>query len=95
MEHLRESTDFNAALRGANAPREEVASSIDTLLRQSKAYRDTKDFQEMVSFMARFRDYAPYNNMLVRIQNPTCSFYATDRDWANRFGRGFDLPPRN
>ena len=41
----------------------------------------------MVSFMARFRDYAPYNNMLVRMQNPTCSFYATERDWCDRFGR--------
>jgi hypothetical protein len=25
--------------------------------------------------------------MLVRIQNPTCSFYATERDWYDRFGR--------
>ena len=41
----------------------------------------------MVSFMARFRDYAPYNNMLVRMQNSTCSFYATERDWCDRFGR--------
>jgi hypothetical protein len=41
----------------------------------------------MVCFMARFRDYAPYNNMLVRLQNPTRSFYATERDWQDRFGR--------
>ena len=40
----------------------------------------------MVSFVARFRDYAPYNNMLVRLQHPTCSFYATERDWYDRFG---------
>jgi hypothetical protein len=25
--------------------------------------------------------------MLVRLQNPTCSFYATERDWYDRFGR--------
>lgn len=37
--------------------------------------------------MARFRDYAPYNNLLVRIQNPTCSFYATEHDWRDRFER--------
>jgi hypothetical protein len=37
--------------------------------------------------MANFRDYAPYNNMLVRIQNPACSFYATEADWKNRFRR--------
>ena len=37
--------------------------------------------------MGRFRDYAPYNNMLVRIQNPACVFYATASDWQKRFGR--------
>ena len=37
--------------------------------------------------MARFRDYAPYNNMLVKIQNPSCGFYATSRDWLGRFNR--------
>jgi hypothetical protein len=37
--------------------------------------------------MAKVRDYAPYNNMLVRIQDPTCSFYATAYDWSNRFTR--------
>jgi hypothetical protein len=37
--------------------------------------------------MANFRDYAPYNNMLVRLQNPTCSFYATEIDWEKRFKR--------
>jgi hypothetical protein len=25
--------------------------------------------------------------MLVRMQNPTCSFYATERDWYDRFRR--------
>ena len=41
----------------------------------------------MIEFMGQFRNYAPYNNMLVRIQNPTCRFYATAKDWAERFGR--------
>jgi hypothetical protein len=41
----------------------------------------------MVGFMGSFRDYAPFNNMLVRIQNPSCSFYATETDWSRRFER--------
>jgi hypothetical protein len=41
----------------------------------------------MIEFMARFRDYAPYNNMLVRLQNPSCGFYATAKDWQGRFRR--------
>jgi hypothetical protein len=87
LESLTESGDLDAALRGADAPKKEIASSIDSLLRHSKVYQYSEQFREMVSFMARFRDYAPYNNMLVRMQNPTCSFYATERDWCDRFGR--------
>ena len=53
------------------------STAVIALLRQSAAYRGSKEFQEMVGFMGSFRDYAPFNNMLVRIQNPSCSFYAT------------------
>jgi hypothetical protein len=84
---IRESEDLAAALRGTEAPKKEIASTIDSLLRQSRAYRGSKEFQEMVGFMAGFRDYAPYNNMLVRLQNPTCNFYATESDWLKRFER--------
>lgn len=64
-----------------------VSTGIDLLLSQSKQYRNTSKFKEMVEFVGRFRDYAPYNNMLVHVQNPSCSFYATASDWQKRFGR--------
>jgi hypothetical protein len=89
-EYLRSlvfSGDLEEALRGAGGPKREVESGIDSLLRQSAAYRGSEDFQAMVGFMGSFRDYAPYNNMLVRIQNPSCSFYATETDWVRRFER--------
>jgi hypothetical protein len=84
---IRNSEDLAAALRGIDAPKKEITSTIDSLLRQSMAYRGSKEFQEMVTFMGGFRDYAPFNNMLVRLQNPTCSFYATEPDWRKRFER--------
>ena len=87
LDSLTELGDLDAALKSADAPKKEIASSIDSLLRHSKVYQYSEQFREMVSFMALFRDYAPYNNMLVRMQNPTCSFYATERDWCDRFGR--------
>ena len=37
--------------------------------------------------MARFRDYSPFNNMLVKLQNPSCGFYATAKDWWHRHER--------
>jgi len=87
LESLTKSGDLDAVLKGVDAPRKEIASSVDSLLRHSKVYQFSEQFREMVRFMARFRDYAPYNNMLVRLQNPSCSFYATERDWQDRFGR--------
>jgi len=86
-ESLLESEDLIEALRGDEAPKKEIISSIDSLLRQSAAYRTTDNFKEMIGFMGKFRDYAPFNNMLVRLQNPTCGFYATERDWRARFNR--------
>jgi hypothetical protein len=86
-ESMRASDDLLEALRGEGAPKKEIASSIDELLQMSNAYRGSAEFQDMVSFMGAFRDYAPFNNMLVRIQNPSCSFYATSTDWEKRFER--------
>lgn len=89
-EYLRDllfSEDWRNALRGTEKPGREVSSTIDELLRDSAVYRNSETFEEMVSFMANFREYAPFNNMLVRIQNPSCSFYPTERDWEKRFKR--------
>ncbi len=76
-----------AALRGAGKADDETVSSIDTLLRQSALYRSSAAFKDMVAFMGRFRDYAPYNVMLVRLQNPSCGFFATANDWWKRHER--------
>ena len=87
LRDLLESEDWHNATRGRERPAREIESTVDALLRESTAYRNSASFQEMVSFMANFRDYAPFNNMLVKLQNPSCSFFATQRDWHNRFDR--------
>jgi hypothetical protein len=87
LHSLIASNDLNSALRGDARPTPEVASTIDDLVQRSVVYRSSKQFQEMIEFMAKFRAYAAYNNMLVRIQNPSCSFYATAKDWHIRFNR--------
>jgi len=85
FESLARSSEMPAVLQGdAPAPRG-VLSSIDTLLERSRAYRSAPAFGEMIRFMGRFKEYAPFNNMLVRLQNPTCSFFATEKDWERRF----------
>lgn len=76
-----------AALSGEGKADDETVSSIDALLRQTALYRSSRDFKDMVAFMGRFRDYAPYNVMLVRLQNPSCGFFATATDWWKRHKR--------
>jgi hypothetical protein len=76
-----------AALRGEGKADDETVSTIDALLRSSALYRSSAEFKDMVAFMGRFRDYAPYNVMLVRLQNPSCGFFATEKDWRLRHKR--------
>ena len=78
---------LDQALVGDAVPDEEFFSTIDTLFKTSIQYRSSSAFQEMVQFMARFKKYSPFNNMLVRLQNPSCQFYATEKDWRKRFQR--------
>lgn len=87
LNSLLQDKSLHKALQGPEAPDHDVISSIDFLLGQSLRYRDSKSFQDLIDFVGRFRDYAPYNNMLVRVQNPSCAFFATAKDWRGRFRR--------
>jgi hypothetical protein len=75
------------ALQGQTTEDKTFMSTLDFLLNEGQKYKNSSDFREMIDFMARFKRYSPYNNMLVKIQNPHCSFYATQQDWSTRFGR--------
>ena len=84
---LLDSGDLNWALDNTEPPHKPFESAMDNLLRDSAVYRSSRAFQEMIDFMARFRKYSPYNNMLVRIQDPACSYFARAKDWQERFRR--------
>lgn len=75
------------AIKGPSTEDKTFESTLDFLLNEGQKYKNSADFQEMINFMSKFKRYSPYNNMLVKIQSPHCTFYATQYDWANRFGR--------
>lgn len=87
VEGLLRSDDLYVALHGDAPPRQEAESTIDALFHASKVYGDSGKFQEAVSFMSKFKKYSAYNNLLVWLQNPACEFYATQKDWLDRFSR--------
>lgn len=60
---------------------------LDELLAESKLYHQSRDYLELLEFVARFRQYAPFNAMLLQIQKPGLSHVASVKDWKLRFGR--------
>lgn len=79
--------ELTEALRGDIKPQKEYKNIFEELMKQSMKFRQSSTFREMIEFVAKFREYSPYNNMLVRVQNPSCSFFATAKDWKRNFDR--------
>ena len=58
---------------------------LDQLLIDSRLYRTSREFQELLDFTIRLRNMAPFNAMLLQIQKPGLRFAASQHDWMNRF----------
>jgi hypothetical protein len=82
------------ALAGGADPAHEHQSTLDHLFALSRRFRRSKKFTDAVEFVARFRDYSPFNNMLVYIQNPLATYFATARHWRKAFGRSIKAEAR-
>jgi hypothetical protein len=66
---------------------EPVPSLLDDLLAKSRLYRKSKEYRELLDFVVRLRNFAPFNAMLLQIQKPGLSYAASERDWCELFGR--------
>ncbi|MBL8519708.1 MAG: ImmA/IrrE family metallo-endopeptidase [Betaproteobacteria bacterium] len=60
---------------------------LDQLLLESRLYTRSEDYLALMAFVARLRNFAPFNAMLLHIQRPGLTFAASSIDWKNRFGR--------
>ena len=76
-----------AALAGDAGPNAAHQSSLDDLFARSRRYRRSHKFAEAVDFISKFRDYSPFNNMLVYLQNPLATYFATASHWHKAFRR--------
>jgi len=75
------------ALAEGAGPGAEHQSSLDELFVRSRQYGRSKRFAEAVDFISKFREYSPFNNMLVFLQNPLATYFATASHWHKAFGR--------
>ncbi len=66
---------------------EVTRSLLDRLLRDSRLYTRSKEYKELLDFVARMRNFAPFNAMLLQVQKPGLRFAASAFDWEVRFGR--------
>jgi len=62
-------------------------SLLDQLLSDSKLYKQSRDYKELLKFVVRLRNFAPFNAMLLQVQKPGLSYAASAQDWRMRFGR--------
>ena len=60
---------------------------LDQLLTDSRLYTKSKDYKDLLDFVIRLRNFAPFNAMLLQVQKPGLRFAASACDWRERFGR--------
>jgi hypothetical protein len=66
---------------------EATRSLLDQLLIDWRLYRTTQDYNELLDFVVRLRNVAPFNAMLLQLQKPGLRFASSAFDWRERFGR--------
>jgi IrrE N-terminal-like domain len=62
-------------------------SLLDQLLTDSRLYTQSKDYKDLLDFVIRLRNFAPFNAMLLQVQKPGLRFAASAGDWRDRFDR--------
>ena len=65
----------------------EARSLLDQLLTDSRLYSQSSDYKELLDFVVRLRNFAPFNAMLLQVQKPGLRYAASANDWWTRFRR--------
>lgn len=62
-------------------------SLLDQLLEDSRLYHSSADYLQLLDFVVKLRNFAPFNAMLLQIQKPGVTYAASAFDWGARFNR--------
>ena len=60
---------------------------LDDLISRALAYRTGPELKQLVDFTRRFPHLAPYNAMLLHVQNPGIAYALRAPDWQWKYGR--------
>jgi hypothetical protein len=73
--------------RSANDEKSEVRRALDELFSLARQYNVSADYFALMRFVGAFRDYAPYNAMLVHVQKPGATYIAPAYRWLHDYRR--------
>jgi hypothetical protein len=54
---------------------------LNALIESSRLYRSTKNYRELLDFVTRLPNFAPFNGMLLQIRWSGLQFAASENDW--------------
>lgn len=74
-------------LSNDNSEERAARALLDSLLEEARLYRTSTDFLLLMEFVAKLRNFAPFNAMLLQIQRPGLMYAASSRDWLGLFNR--------
>jgi hypothetical protein len=60
---------------------------LDQLFADSRLYKRSEDYKELLDFVVRLRKFAPFNAMLLQVQKPGLGYAASEKDWWESFRR--------
>lgn len=60
---------------------------LDQLLEDSRLFKKSDDYKELLDFIICMPNFAPFNAMLLQIQKPGLRYAASAWDWRRKFGR--------
>src|ERR1700730_13703178 len=84
---LEAQTETTVAFDGSPNSRETTRKALDTLVADAIAYRTGRELKELFDFMRRFPHIAPYNAMLLHVQNPGIGYALQARLWERDYRR--------
>ena len=61
--------------------------ALDDLFSNARKYKSSKEFGELIGFIARFRFYSPFNAMLIHIQMKGATYVAPAHRWNRDYRR--------
>ena len=67
---------------------------VDEMFAASTRLRNSRNFMELLHFIARFPNYSAFNGLLLYLQDSSASYVATARTWAKKFCRRPGLKAR-